>query len=1216
MPNPTSNDSAADRNLLFGVLALQADLLDPDRFVRACTLWSAQKATPLADLLVQQGWLTPEDRSDVEKLLDRKLKKHQGDANAGLAEVTTDRVRQSLDGLTDPDIRQSMSATPPQIGHVLLTTTAYVPEIRERYTLSRLHASGGIGRVWLARDATIGRDVALKELRPERSPHPTVMSRFLKEAQITGQLEHPGIVPIYEVGVQPGNQAPFYTMRFVRGRTLAEAARSFHERKRGEAGLLEQRELLTAFVGVCNAVAYAHSRGVLHRDLKPQNVVLGGYGEVIVLDWGLARLLDQPESEAESPISVSTDEEADATIQGQVLGTPAYMAPEQAEGRLDRIGIATDVYGLGAILYEILTGSQPFSGSDTTALLRRVIHDDPAPPRSLAPDTPPALEAVCMKALAKNPPERYPSAKELVGDIQRWLADEPVSSYREPLLTRAARWVRRHRTLVGAAAAALIVAVGGLLAVAVVEAEGGRRLAAKNQELVQANTRVAFARDRAEARVDLALGAVASFRSAVDGNLDVKNRPENEALRKTLLQAPLAFYQKLRDDLKESLEVVPEDRAKLAGAYLSLATLDKDIGSQADALKAYDEAVDLLDPLTRDASALHRDALRMQLARALTDRGELQIVSSTSVPAALDSFGRAREILDPQAHAGDVASRLELARTLGDLANAEAKNGQVDAALATLRESLNVLEEVNRLQPDHIGAALQRANAHLQMSTILHKQRSQIPEALAAAESALRIVEPLAKTRPGNSECQLKLADVFEALGSLHESRSEVDKALSDYNKRLKVVDALVAANPAVTNYRYQRVLALSSVAASETDLGQNETALSTLMKARDLAAVLVRDNPTNLRYQRALGRTWNLTAGPQYALGKIPDAIASIEAYAAVLAEIHRADPGDLATLRGINGSHYNLGLLNDTLGRSDRALAAYDQSRRLLERLIKDYPDNTEFPFDLASTLGNVGTVQRNQRRFREAAESFGRAIEILKKLSTSHPENAQYESYLVRAQLNLGDVLTDLGRNPEAIAVLRSAHDAAERMAEEHPGVVQYQQDRADGLYYLEAALRKAGQSDEALATCKKGIEVYEAMLKSNPDYRRGRPGLAAFLREQGGLDEAAGRPGEAVKSYQRSITLFEGITTPSKFHLSELARCHARLAGLATVAGSGLPSETARKEADKSVEVLRRAVSAGFTDTELLGTNSDFDPVRQRDDFKKLLSELEAKAKPAK
>ncbi len=354
-----------DRNLLFGVLALQADLLDNDRFAEACAAWAARKDTPLADLLAQRGWLTAEERSHVEFLLDRKLKKHHGDVRAVLAEVTTDHVRKSLAGAADSHIRRSLDglATPPPPAHVLLSTTLHAPESRERYTLTRLHATGGIGRVWLAHDPSLGRDVALKELLPERAGHPETWARFLKEAQVTGQLEHPGIVPIYEVGRRPDDQVPFYTMRFVRGRTLAEAAATYHSRLgRNEARPSELRELVGAFVGVCNAVAYAHSRGVLHRDLKPQNVVLGDFGEVIVLDWGLARLMNQKGDDDAAGPQVESAAGVEATSQGQVLGTPAYMAPEQAEGRLDLLGPATDVYGLGAVLYEILAGKPPSPG--------------------------------------------------------------------------------------------------------------------------------------------------------------------------------------------------------------------------------------------------------------------------------------------------------------------------------------------------------------------------------------------------------------------------------------------------------------------------------------------------------------------------------------------------------------------------------------------------------------------------------------------------------------------------------------------------------------------------------------------------------------------------------------------------------------------------------------------------------------------------------------
>ena len=171
-------------------------------------------------------------------------------------------------------------------------------ESRERYTLTHLHAKGGMGQVWLARDTALGRQIALKELRPDQSDNLIVWSRFVYEAKITAKLEHPGIVPVYEVGE---GEAPYYTMRFVRGRTLSEATRAYHKKRAsGEADPLGLVELLNAFVGVCHAVAYAHSRGIIHRDLKGQNVVLGDFGEVMVLDWGLAKRI-APDQQAGSP---------------------------------------------------------------------------------------------------------------------------------------------------------------------------------------------------------------------------------------------------------------------------------------------------------------------------------------------------------------------------------------------------------------------------------------------------------------------------------------------------------------------------------------------------------------------------------------------------------------------------------------------------------------------------------------------------------------------------------------------------------------------------------------------------------------------------------------------------------------------------------------------------------------------------------------------------
>jgi serine/threonine protein kinase len=226
----------------------------------------------------------------------------------------------------------------------------------ERYHRLRLHATGGIGRVWLAHDSDLGRDIALKELRPEHAEDATFGARFLQEARITGQLEHPAIMPVYSL-VRDGRQ-PFYTMRFVKGRTLSAAARAYHDRRlAGRADPLELPTLLNAFVTVCNALAYAHSRGVIHRDLKGQNVILGDFGEVVVLDWGLAKVVGRPEGEAHSPAVVLGEAANDSgyTVQGEMLGTPAYMAPEQAAGRLDLIDFHTDVYGL-VLCHSLIVG--------------------------------------------------------------------------------------------------------------------------------------------------------------------------------------------------------------------------------------------------------------------------------------------------------------------------------------------------------------------------------------------------------------------------------------------------------------------------------------------------------------------------------------------------------------------------------------------------------------------------------------------------------------------------------------------------------------------------------------------------------------------------------------------------------------------------------------------------------------------------------------------
>jgi PAS domain S-box-containing protein len=391
-----------DRNLLLGNLALQAGLIDTSQFVEACTAWSASKERTLADVLVQRDLLLEADKPHLEYLVERKLRK---------------------DG--DPDDQESVESSRVTDGNddlVLEETKVFVVEASERYQLDKLHATGGIGRVWLARDKIMERNVALKELRPERAGDTNLSTRFLQEARITGQLEHPGVIPVYELA-QPENREPFYTMRFVKGRTLTQAARDYHRRrveKPNESFGLQT--LLNAFVRVCQAVAYAHSRDIIHRDLKGQNVILGDFGEVVVLDWGFAKRLSDSDQERgqttnRHPIGPSN---VNLTMDGEAVGTPAYMAPEQASGRNEQINTRTDVYGLGAMLYEVLTGKPPFSGEDTKEVLLKVQTDDPIAPSEINEEVPSLLEQVCLRALSKSPADRQDTATELADEVERW----------------------------------------------------------------------------------------------------------------------------------------------------------------------------------------------------------------------------------------------------------------------------------------------------------------------------------------------------------------------------------------------------------------------------------------------------------------------------------------------------------------------------------------------------------------------------------------------------------------------------------------------------------------------------------------------------------------------------------------------------------------------------------------------------------------------------
>ncbi len=410
----------ADRNLLFGILALQMDFITRDDLVAAMNDWVLDKRTPLERILVRRGAMSAGDLALLEPLIRRHVERHHGDPQASLAAVgSLGPVREDLEQVDDPDLLAILAATGARAADAGATAT-FAPSSRragERFRVLRFHREGGLGRVYVARDEELGREVALKEIRPDKVAEAELRGRFVLEAEINGGLEHPGIVPVYSLGTYEDGR-PFYAMRFVEGDSLKEAIESHHRaRPRPDPTAVEARKLLGRFIDVCEAIAFAHSKGVLHRDLKPHNVMLGRYGETLLIDWGLAKATGRREPADTAAAGEATllppSGSGHAPTLG-VLGSPPYMSPEQASGVAESLGPATDVYGLGAILFALLTGEPPVAGTSTEEILDQVRRGAIRSPRSLNPRIPRPLEAVCLKALATMPGDRYPTA------LARW----------------------------------------------------------------------------------------------------------------------------------------------------------------------------------------------------------------------------------------------------------------------------------------------------------------------------------------------------------------------------------------------------------------------------------------------------------------------------------------------------------------------------------------------------------------------------------------------------------------------------------------------------------------------------------------------------------------------------------------------------------------------------------------------------------------------------
>lgn len=816
------NYFAADRNLLVGILGLQTGLISESQLVSAMQTWIFQKSRTIESILAEQGVLNPERQEFLAGLAEKHIALHANNPARSIASLSSAGAAQKrLCDLEDEDLSQSIARIDqlrnllPCQDSIYLADTVSMPvsngSTGDRFRVLRPHAKGGLGQVSIAEDRELHREVALKEIQPEFAADPESRNRFLIEAEVTGRLEHPGIVPVYSLG-STDSGCPFYVMRFIKGDSLKDAIVQLHSgRKRltPDAFRMSLRRLVRRLIDVCNAIEYAHSRGVLHRDLKPGNIMLGKYGETLVVDWGLAKTGAKPAagktSDEQTFVPLSSDASSE-TRMGSVVGTLAYMSPEQAEGRLDALGPASDVYGLGATLYCVLTGEPPIPKLPAQEMLLRVRSGQIQRPKDRNPDVPAALEAVCLKAMALRQSDRYQTTATLASELDLWLADEPVTAFREPFFDRATRFVRQHRPMVASGIAILTTALIALLimnllvqnqnaSLKIARDEADDRREEADQERRKADdSRLQAVKENERAQENLASSRNLSLvllttaeekltKPVIDGVLI-------QSLRQTLTEEAFESFRKIYEQNPSDSDVAFEfaQVLKISG---NLKRLERD-------LKTADERIKLSLQLQLQRPEVHRTLKQKDyLAETYREVGTLQ-----------KAEGKLSEADTALANALSIAVDLLAARPDNRLfrrtkATIELEQiglfdewSEYETALQKSLSSGSAFEELLK------GDQATDNDGFLLLFSLARKikllyQLNRIDEAQIAATAAIATGRELHEKRPNDTNITLPFARMlYWSAAGIVDSQGPTPEAVSRMSESVMLLDGLAKATP------------------------------------------------------------------------------------------------------------------------------------------------------------------------------------------------------------------------------------------------------------------------------------------------------------------------------------------------------------------------------------------------------------------------------------
>jgi tetratricopeptide (TPR) repeat protein len=1027
-----------DRNLLYGILAVQRDFVSREVLIGAMNAWLLAKHRSLGDILAEQAALSPERRALLDAMVNEHIKAHGNDVQRSLAAAGFNPgVRSGLETITDAELTRILAAH-----NEAPTAERRTPDSSGmRFKVLRSHAQGGLGVVSVARDIELGREVALKEMQAQYADDPDNCGRFVREAEVTGALEHPGIVPVYAMGQYPDGR-PYYAMRFIRGETLQEAIRRFHA---GDT-LYTLRGLLTRLVAVCNAVAYAHSRGVIHRDLKPGNVMLGPFGETLVVDWGLAKVLDRSTdvdggSGAEERIRVS-DVDGLATRAGALLGTPAYMSPEQARGEVDTLGPATDVYSLGATLYTLLTGRAPVVSDKPLGLLKKVAVGDWPAPRQVNPQLPRPLDAICRKAMAAKAGDRYGSALELAGEIERWLADERVNAYREPWRTRMFRWVRRHRTKASVAAASALVALlmGGAGLVWWQQEQARRRTAAEAALMrvsdLEARERWSDARttlDEAEERLGTA-GSADLRRRLEQAKTDVElaSRLEDLRLQRADRSKEDQFevastdtgYEKLFHEA--GIGVPGDDEQEVAGRVTQSAISEVLVAALDDwaAVAPPSRREWVLRVARRADSHPWRDRLRdpavwndgIALAQLVRQAPVEQVTAGLASAVAdrlqaLEKPGEGEKLLRAiqVGRPSDFWLNYHLAIVTAPVVRAN------DSAIRTDGEQLAFARAALAARPDNVAT-------HIRLATSLYSFRK-YEDADALLSRALEL-DP----RSGRA-CTMR-GVILEAQGKKAEAETLLLRGVE-----LEPTSSMCLYR--LANFREHQRKPKEAEALYRASIELNPNAANSLYNLGLILAGQGKNDEAEVCFRKVIQTTPKHMA--VNALRNLLAKCGRAREMAAVFREAAERDPGDADSLFG-------LGRELERAGKPDEAVAAY-------QKAIAVNPDH-------ATAHCCLGAIRLAQDKSAEAEAHFRRSIEINPRYATAHN--------------NLGVVQRDANKLKEAAASFRTA-------SEIEPGY-------AMPVRNLGTVFERQGELIEAVACFRKAAELAPGFIDAEEDLAR--------------------------------------------------------------------------------------------------------------------------------